>query len=86
MSRGGRSRGRRSGRPPFGGLLPWVLSVPARLHLRWLVIFVVTAAVMGLYARVLVTASPMPPSQAPAAPALDGNGSGSDASGDSSDK
>lgn len=83
MSRGGRSRGRRSGRPPSGGLLPWALSLPARLHLRWLVILVLTAAVMGAYARVLVTAAPMPPSRAPAVPAAGGDGSGSDAPRDS---
>lgn len=84
MSRGGRSRGRRSGRPPSGGLLPWALSLPARMHLRWLVIFVLTAAVLGSYARVLVTASPMPPSKAPAAPAADK--AGSDTSRNSTDK
>lgn len=60
-----RSRARR-GRPPSGGLIPWVLSVPARLHLRWLVILAVFAGVMGLYAHVLLSAPPMPPSQAPA--------------------
>lgn len=76
MSRGGRSRGRRSGRPPSGGPLYWVLSLPARLHLRWLVILVVTAAVLGAYAKVLVTAAPMPPSKAPATPAAGGDGSG----------
>ncbi|WP_158690521.1 hypothetical protein [Streptomyces sp. 142MFCol3.1] len=67
MSRGRRTRGRRAGRPVSGGLLAWLLSLPARLHLRWLVILVVTVAVMGAYARVLVTASPMPPGKAPAA-------------------
>lgn len=59
-----RSRARR-GRPPSGGLIPWVLSVPARLHLRWLVILAVFAGVMGLYAHVLLSAPPMPPSQVP---------------------
>jgi hypothetical protein len=44
-----------------------MLSLPARLHLRWLVILVVTAAVMGAYGRVLLDAAPMPPSKAPAA-------------------
>jgi hypothetical protein len=52
-----------------------VTSLPARLHLRWLVILVVTAAVMGAYGRVLVTASPMPPGKAPAADAQQGHGS-----------
>ena len=66
MSRGGGPRGRRSGRAPSGGLLFWTLSLPARLHLRWLVILLVTAAVMGAYGRVLVTAKPMPPSKPPA--------------------
>ncbi|MFG2119700.1 hypothetical protein [Streptomyces sp. NPDC048710] len=79
MSRGERSRGRRAGHPPSGGLLPWALSLPARLHLRWLVILVVTAAVMGAYARVLVTAAPMPPDKAPTAPAAGGDDSSPDA-------
>lgn len=43
-----------------------MLSLPARLHLRWLVILVVTTAVMGMYGRVLATSGPMPPSRAPA--------------------
>jgi hypothetical protein len=37
------------------------------MHLRWLVILVVTAAAMGAYGHVLLTAAPMPPSKAPAA-------------------
>jgi hypothetical protein len=37
------------------------------MHLRWLVILVVTAAAMGAYGHVLLTAAPMPPSQAPTA-------------------
>ncbi|MFJ9539712.1 hypothetical protein ACIRPX_20920 [Streptomyces sp. NPDC101225] len=82
MSRAGRSRGRRAGSPPSGGPLRWVLSLPARLHLRWLVILVVTAAVMGAYARVLVTAAPMPPSKPPAPPASGGEHSGADAAAD----
>ena len=44
-----------------------MLSLPARLHVRWLVILLVAVAVMGAYGRVLVTAQPMPPSKAPAA-------------------
>ncbi|MGY6024626.1 hypothetical protein [Streptomyces spinosirectus] len=76
MSRAGRSRSRRAGSPPSGGLLRWILSLPARLHLRWLVILVVTAAVMGAYARVLVTAAPMPPGKAPTAPAAGGKHAG----------
>jgi hypothetical protein len=39
------------------------------MHVRWLVILVVTAVVMGAYARVLVTAKPMPPSKVPASAA-----------------
>lgn len=66
MSRA-RARSRaRTGRPPAGGLIAWVLSLPARMHLRWLVILAVLAGVMGLYAHTLVSAPPMPPSQAPA--------------------
>ncbi|MFJ2732690.1 hypothetical protein [Streptomyces sp. NPDC087317] len=67
MSRGGGPRRRRTRHVPSGGLVPWTLSLPARLHVRWLVILLVTVAVMGAYGRVLVTARPMPPSQAPAA-------------------
>ncbi|MFI1092380.1 hypothetical protein [Streptomyces sp. NPDC020917] len=66
MSRGGYPRSRRARRAPSGGLLAWALSLPARLHLRWLVILLVTAAVMGVYGRVLLDASPMPPGKAPA--------------------
>ena len=67
MSRGAGPRSRRAGRPPSGGLLPWALALPARMHLRWLVILVVTAAAMGAYGHVLLTAAPMPPGKAPAA-------------------
>lgn len=66
MNRRGGSRGRRPGSPLSGGLLSWLLSVPARLHLRWLMILVVMAAAMAAYGRVLVTAAPMPPSRPPA--------------------
>jgi hypothetical protein len=66
MSRGAGPRSPRSRRAPSGGLVAWTLSLPARLHLRWLVILVVTAAVMAVYGRVLVTSAPMPPSKAPA--------------------
>ena len=61
------NRKRRSGRPPYGGLLPWTLSLPARLHVRGLVILAVMVVVMGAYGRVLVTAPPMPPSKVPPA-------------------
>lgn len=52
-------------RPPAGGLLHWLLSLPARTHLRWLVIALLMAAAVGLYGRVLQTAPPMPPGHAP---------------------
>lgn len=71
------NRNRRTGRAPSGGVLPWMLSLPARLHLRWLVILVVLVAAMGAYARVLVTAPPMPPSKAPMVGSSAGAGSGS---------
>ena len=67
MSRGAGTRSRRAARPPSGGLLAWALALPARMHLRWLVILVVTAAAMGLYGHVLLTAAPMPPGKAPTA-------------------
>lgn len=67
MSRGAGPRSRRARRPPSGGLLPWALALPARMHMRWLVILVLTAAALGAYGRVLMTAAPMPPSKAPAA-------------------
>jgi hypothetical protein len=66
MSRRGPDRRGRSGLLLSGGLLSWLLSVPARLHLRWLMILVLMAAAMGAYGRVLVTATPMPPSKPPA--------------------
>jgi hypothetical protein len=59
------NRNRRAGRAPSGGALPWMLSLPARMHLRWLVILVVLVAALGAYARVLATAGPMPPGKAP---------------------
>lgn len=58
--------GGRGGRGPVIGGLSWLLGMPARMHLRWLVIAIVMAAVMGVYGRVLVTAAPMPPSKPPA--------------------
>ncbi|WP_328888850.1 hypothetical protein [Streptomyces sp. NBC_00316] len=60
------NRKRRSGRPPYGGPLPWALSLPARLRIRWLLILAVMVVAMGAYGRVLVTAQPMPPSKVPA--------------------
>ncbi|WP_031519183.1 hypothetical protein [Streptomyces sp. NRRL F-5123] len=56
----------RSPRPPSGGPLHWLLALPARLRVRWLVILAVTGAAMALYAHTLMTASPMPPGRAPA--------------------
>ncbi|NJP46171.1 hypothetical protein [Actinacidiphila epipremni] len=58
----------RARRPPSGGVIPWTLSLPARLHIRWLVILVVTGAAMAAYAHVLLTAPPMPPSHPPHPP------------------
>ena len=53
-------------RPPGAdGLLVRLLSLPARMHLRWLVIALVMAAALGLYGRALLTAPPVPPSRAP---------------------
>ena len=73
MSRGAGPR-RRARRPPSGGLLPWALSLPARLHMRWLVILVVMAAAMGAYGHVLISSAPMPPSKAPAEGTAHGSG------------
>ncbi|WP_329128725.1 hypothetical protein OG552_01000 [Streptomyces sp. NBC_01476] len=55
----------RRGRPQAGSPLHRLLSLPARLHLRWLVIAVLMVAAVTLYGRVLVTSPPMPPSRAP---------------------
>ncbi|MFF6959266.1 hypothetical protein ACIOC1_14460 [Streptomyces sp. NPDC088197] len=65
MSRRGVNRRSRSGLLLSGGMLSWLLSVPARLHLRWLMILLVMAAAMAAYGRVLITAAPMPPSKPP---------------------
>jgi len=46
--------------------MPWLLSLPARLHLRGLLILAVMLVVMGAYGRAMVTAAPMPPGKAPA--------------------
>lgn len=51
--------------PPAEGPLVRMLSLPARLHLRWLMIALVMVVALGLYAHVLTTASPMPPGKAP---------------------
>lgn len=62
-----RARARsRTLRPPSGGPLHWALALPARLHVRWLVILAVTGAAMALYAHTLMTAPPMPPGHVPA--------------------
>ncbi|WP_042417983.1 hypothetical protein [Streptacidiphilus anmyonensis] len=42
-----------------------LLTLPARLGVRWLVIAFVMVAAFGVYGRILVTAPPMPPSKAP---------------------
>jgi hypothetical protein len=52
-------------RAPAGGAVQRLLSLPARLHLRWLVIALVTAAAVLIYGRVLTGAAPMPPSRGP---------------------
>jgi hypothetical protein len=67
------NRKRRPGRPPYGGLLSWALSLPARLRMRWLLILAVMVVAMGAYGRVLVTAQPMPPSKAPVVESDAGN-------------
>ena len=56
------NRRRRSGGggPPYTGLLSWLLSLPARLRVRWLVIVTVMLVAMGAYGRVMLTAPPMP--------------------------
>ncbi|WP_055587362.1 hypothetical protein [Peterkaempfera griseoplana] len=60
------NRRRQSARPPYGGLLPWLLSLPARLRVRGLLILAVMLVAMGAYGRAMVTAPPMPPGKAPA--------------------
>jgi hypothetical protein len=60
-----RAAARRGVRPNSEGPLLRLLSLPARLHLRWLVIAVLVAAAVGLYGRILLTSAPMPPSRAP---------------------
>ncbi|WP_042378195.1 hypothetical protein [Streptacidiphilus melanogenes] len=68
-------RRRRGGRPVRAGdLMRSALALPARAGLRWLVILVVMVAAMSAYGRVLTTAPPMPPSQAPTHTATPGNG------------
>jgi hypothetical protein len=42
-----------------------MLALPARLGVRWVVILLIMVAAVGAYGRVLTTARPMPPSQAP---------------------
>ena len=61
------NRRRRSRRLPSGGPLPWLLSLPARLRVRGALIFTVMLVAMGAYGQTLLTAPPMPPSEAPAA-------------------
>ncbi len=55
----------RARRGVVGGPVHRILSLPARLHLRWLVIALVTGIAVLLYARVLLGAQPMPPSRGP---------------------
>ncbi|PYC79532.1 hypothetical protein C7C46_14335 [Streptomyces tateyamensis] len=61
-----RSRTRLLGRLPVrGSLLAGLLSLPARLGVRWPVITCVLFAAAGLYLHVLLTAPPLPPGQPP---------------------
>ncbi|MFF7633150.1 hypothetical protein ACFZB9_08370 [Kitasatospora sp. NPDC008050] len=48
-----------------GGELHRLLSLPARRNMRWPVIVGLVLASGSLYAQVLLTAAPMPPSKAP---------------------
>ncbi|MGW3245141.1 hypothetical protein [Streptomyces sp. NPDC001070] len=66
------NRRRRIARPMYGGFSVRVLSLPARLHVRWLVILAVMVVAMGAYARVLMTAPAMPPGKAPTVESGDG--------------
>jgi hypothetical protein len=43
----------------------FVLALPARMGVRWLVILLIMVVATGVYGRVLATAPPFPPSQAP---------------------
>jgi hypothetical protein len=67
LSRRRTTRGRRASKPLYGGLLPWLLALPARLRIRGVLILTVLAVALGAYGHVLVTAPPMPPGQAPLA-------------------
>ncbi|GAB2713487.1 hypothetical protein [Kitasatospora kifunensis] len=59
-----RAANRSANRTP-GSELHRLLSLPARRNLRWPVIVGLVTACGGLYAQVLLTAPPMPPSKAP---------------------
>ncbi|MGK4585141.1 hypothetical protein [Kitasatospora sp. HPMI-4] len=65
-------RSRRRGKPSYRGLLPWLLSLPARLRVRWALIALVMVTAMGAYGYLLVSAPPMPPSRAPSGVSGDG--------------
>lgn len=65
MSRRRSHRARRAPRPSYAGPLQWLLGLPARLHVRWLLIATVMTVAMGVYLNVLLTAPPMPPGQVP---------------------
>ncbi|MQY14343.1 hypothetical protein SRB5_45070 [Streptomyces sp. RB5] len=58
-------RGRRQSEPTYGGALPWLLALPARMRVRPLLIAGILALVMGTYGHLLLTAPPMPPHKAP---------------------
>ncbi|MFI7244285.1 hypothetical protein [Streptomyces qinglanensis] len=60
-----RSRRRRH-QTPHEDLLTRARNIPARWHVRWLLILVVVAVAMWTYGRLLMTAGAMPPSKVPA--------------------
>ncbi|MGF1428018.1 hypothetical protein [Kitasatospora sp. LaBMicrA B282] len=74
MTRRAAPRRRRAAARPGGSELHRLLSLPARRNLRWPVIAGLVLASGGLYAQVLLTAAPMPPSQAPLPAAGSGTG------------
>ncbi|MFJ1709734.1 hypothetical protein [Kitasatospora sp. NPDC088346] len=62
-----RRRHRRLSAPPsYGGSVRELLTLPALLGVRWLCILAVMGIATALYAGVLLTAPPMPPTQVPA--------------------
>lgn len=74
MSRRAAPRRRRAATRTRGGELHRLLSLPARRNVRWPVIVGLVMASGGLYAQVLLTATPMPPSKAPVPATAGGTG------------